>query len=158
MSKMGREFLRQQEQKFLYGRQGMKVLRIYDHLGELKKELNLYVEGGDFKWQSSYPEPVWLGTITLEEPGKEPEKPTESVSELLQPEPEITEEREADEVAQELAGQKDEGTPEFKEVKDEPKKNDRKRSRVKRSTPSASPERTQVIRQDDSGGDTTQGD
>ena len=51
----------------------MKVLRIYDHLGELKKEFSLYVEGEDFKWQSSYPEVVWLGTIALEELGKEPE-------------------------------------------------------------------------------------
>ena len=158
MSKMGREFLRQQEQKFLYGRQGMKVLRIYDHLGELKKELNLYVEGGDFKWQASVPEVIWLGTISLEDASKVPEKPSESVSEPLQPEFEVTEGQEADEVARELAGWKDEDEPEFKEVKDEPKKNDRKRSRVKRSTPSASPERTQVIRQDDSGGDTPKRD
>lgn len=66
----------------------MKVLRIYDHLGELKKEFNVYVEGEDFKWQSSYPEPVWLGTITLEELGKEPEKPGELMAqtEMLEPE------------------------------------------------------------------------
>ena len=51
----------------------MKVLRLYDHLGELKKEFNVYVEGEDFKWESSYPEPIWLGTIALEEVGKEPE-------------------------------------------------------------------------------------
>jgi len=114
----------------------MKVLRIYDHLGELKKELNLYVEGEDFKWQSSYPEPIWLGTITLEDAGTEPEKPSESASEPLQPEPEVKQE----------------------EVKDEPKSHDRKRSRVKRSTPSASPESTKGLHQDDPGGDTHQGD
>ena len=58
----------------------MKVLRIYDHLGELKKEFNVFVEGEDFKWQSGYPEPVWLGTISLEDAGKEPEaEPTPEV-------------------------------------------------------------------------------
>ena len=136
----------------------MKVLRIYDHLGELKKELNLYVEGEDFKWQSSYPEPVWLGTITLEEPGKEPEKPTESVSELLQPEFEVTEGQEADEVAQELAGQKDGDTPEFKEVKDEPEKDNRTRNRVKRSTPPASPESIKRVHKVDPGRGNNRGD
>jgi len=110
----------------------MKVLRIYDHLGELKKEFNLYVEGEDFVWQSSYPEVVWLGIITLEEPGKEPEKPTEVASEPLQPEPEVKEE----------------------EVKDEPKNHDRKRSRVKRSTPSASPESIKGLYKDDPGTNT----
>jgi len=136
----------------------MKVLRIYDHLGELKKELNLYVEGEDFKWQSSYPEPVWLGTITLEDAGKEPEKPSEVVSEPLQPEPvDVEEEIEARDRAFRNAHPED---PDYfvKEVKDEPKKDDRKRSRVKRTTSLASPESTKVIRQDDSRGDTTQGD
>ena len=51
----------------------MKVLRIYDHLGELKKELNIFVEGEDFKYQTVTPECIWLGTIVLEEAGKEPE-------------------------------------------------------------------------------------
>ena len=136
MSKMGREFLRQQEQKFLYGRQGMKVLRIYDHLGELKKELNLYVEGEDFKWQSSYPEPVWLGTITLEDAGTEPDAVPVLEQALSLVEPEVKEE----------------------EVKDVPKNHDGKRSRVKRSTPSASSGVAKVIHQDDSGGDTPKRD
>jgi len=49
----------------------MKVLRLYDYLGQLKKELDVYVEGEDFKWTASYPEAVWLGTIAIEEAGKE---------------------------------------------------------------------------------------
>ena len=136
----------------------MKVLRIYDHLGELKKELNLYVEGEDFGWVAPYPEVIWLGTIVLVEPGKEPGKPSEVVSGPLQPELETAEE--ADE---ELYGGKWNELmpkPEVKveEVKDEPKSHDRKRSRVKRSTPSASPESTKGLRQDDSGVVSPKGD
>ena len=136
----------------------MKVLRLYDHLGELKKEFNVYVEGEDFKWQSSYPEPVWLGTITLEDAGKEPEKPSEVVSEPLQPEveetlPEVIEEpSEPSEAVLEPSGKEPE------EVKDEPKKVHGKRSRVKGSSPSDYLKSVKVIRQDDSGGDTNQGD
>jgi len=114
----------------------MKVLRIYDHLGELKKEFSLYMVGNDFKWQASYPEPVWLGTITLQEAGTEPEEPAEQY--FTEPEPELE--------------------VKVEEVKDEPKSHDRKRSRVKGSTPSASPESTKRLHQDDFGRDTNQGD
>ena len=158
----------------------MKVLRIYDHLGELKKEFPVYVEGEDFKWQSSYPEPVWLGTITLEEAGTEPEKPSEGVSEggvaeVVEPSEGYLDtkvrcskcdwkgtNRECgfghDDfycpicLTQSLEVIKEE------EVKDEPEKDNRTRSRVKRSTPSASPESTKRLHQDDFGRDTNQGD
>jgi len=158
----------------------MKVLRIFDHLGELKKEFNLYVEGEDFKWQSSYPEPIWLGTITLEDAGKEPEEPSESVSELSQPEPVVTTdmphaaaeqyftepepEPEVTEEAEKVLGAVEEiyedpdAEAKFEEVKHEFKKHDRKRSRVKRSTPSASSKSTEGLHQDDPGGDTPKGD
>ena len=114
----------------------MKVLRIYDHLGELKKEFNVYVEGEDFKWQASVPEPVWLGTITLEEAGKEPEAEPTSEPEVVEPEPEVK----------------------VEEVKDEPKKVHRKRSRVQRVIPSSSSKSAEVVHQDDSPGDSNQGD
>jgi len=136
----------------------MKVLRIYDHLGELKKEFNLYVEGEDFKWVASYPEPVWLGTVTLEEPGKEPEaepipepeKITEITSELEELEEGLNSE------GMTLLESKMEKNVE--EVKDATKRNNGKRSRVKRSTPSASPESTEGLHQEDSPGNTNQGD
>ena len=136
----------------------MKVLRLYDHLGELKKEFNLYVEGEDFKWQSSYPEPVWLGTITLEDASKEPEKPSEVASEPLQLEPDYPPELDypPDGSGKEMERSLKEAKQE--EVKDVPKNHDRKRSRVKRSAPSASPESTEGLHQDDPGGDTPKGD
>ena len=136
----------------------MKVLRIYDHLGELKKELNLYVEGEDFKWQSSYPEPIWLGTITLEDAGTEPEKPSESASEPLQPEIEVTEENPLLPTERTAAIIREASEYLGEEVKGEPKKDDRKRSRVKRSTPSASPESTKGLYKNYFGGDTPKGD
>ena len=136
----------------------MKVLRIYDHLGELKKELNLYVEGEDFKWQSSYPEPVWLGTITLEEAGTEPEKPSEVASEPLQPEPEVTEENPLLPTERTAAIIREASEYLGEEVKDEPKSHDRKRSRVKRSTPPASSESTKGLYKNYFGGDTPKGD
>jgi len=158
----------------------MKVLRIYDHLGELKKEFNIYVEGEDFKWQASAPEPVWLGTITLgdypfpvditegvakelEEErakviGKEPEAEPTSEVVVVEPEPEA-------EVKTELVVKQvtdAQGLPRqrgsFKEVKDEPKKVHRKRSGVKRVVPPSHTKGTEVIPQDDSPGDANQGD
>jgi len=131
----------------------MKVLRIYDHQGILRKEFNLYVEGSDFKWEASYPEPVWLGTIILEDAGKEPEKPSEFVSVPLQPEPEVDEAYEAAvaDLQPEFYGSETEVTKE--EVKDEPKKVHGKRSRVKRSASPASPESTEGLPQKYSPGD-----
>lgn len=158
----------------------MKVLRIYDHLGELKKEFPVYVEGEDFKWHASVPEVLWLGTITLEKPDKEPvAEPTpipEVVSEAQleleseigmelapEPEPEQPEPETAEEADIELYGDKwnkPEPEPEVikEEVKDEPKKVHRKRSRVKRTSPSDYLKSVKVVRQDDSGGDTDKGD
>lgn len=136
----------------------MKVLRIYDHLGELKKEFNIYVVGNDFKWEASVPEVIWLGTISLEELGEVPvaERTPEFVA---VPEGEavdgLTEEEKVYEAA--LANQPLEVLRE-KEVKDEPEKVHRKRSRVKRATPSASPESTEGLPQDDSPGDNHQRD
>jgi len=136
----------------------MKVLRIYDHLGELKKEFPVYVEGEDFKWQSSYPEPVWLGTITLEEPGKEPEaEPTPEVV-VVEPLPEaIEEEKTEGEVIEDL---KDKKYPMQirEEEKVEPKKVHGKRSRVKRTSPPASPEGIEKLPQEDSPEDFNPGD
>ena len=43
----------------------MKFLQIYDHLGNLVKEFDVYVDGQDFNWAAPKPEPVWLGTIRL---------------------------------------------------------------------------------------------
>ena len=158
----------------------MKVLRIYDHLGELKKELNVFLEGDDFKWQSSYPECVWLGTISLEDAGKEPE-PVELYVPVEEP---ITEEEAKEmqvdiaidtmreqELALEVIKEADVG-PEIplvngitgdivtniEEVSNEPKKVHRKRSRVKRTHPSDYLKSVKVIRQDDPGADVTEGD
>jgi len=137
----------------------MKVLRIYDHLGELKKEFNVYVEGEDFKWESSYPEPIWLGTISLEEAGKEPEaEPTpeagveESILPQLSPEQEqeiveLREEAEAEavEIVKEAeANHKavveavvSAELSDIEEVKSEPKKLRAKGNRDKRAKPSS---------------------
>jgi len=136
----------------------MKVLRIYDHLGELKKEFNVYVEGEDFKWQASYPEPVWLGTILLEDAGKEPEKPSEVVSELLQPEPEPSPEEVEAEKPLKADTRQEEQVIRAMEVKDEPKKVHRKRGRVQRIISPGHTKSIEVIRKDDSSGDTNQGD
>lgn len=53
----------------------MKVLKLIDHTGQLMKQFNVYVEGEDFRWEASTPEPIWLGTITLQEIGVEQEEP-----------------------------------------------------------------------------------
>uniref|UniRef100_A0A6M3IDN9 Uncharacterized protein n=1 Tax=viral metagenome TaxID=1070528 RepID=A0A6M3IDN9_9ZZZZ len=130
----------------------MKVLRIYDHLGELKKEFNIYVEGEDFKWQSSYPEPLWLGTIALGEAGKEPEaEPTP------EPEPEVYQGKTYEEGLQEAIETTTiqdnfELAKKVEEVKHESKKNGRKRSRVKGTSPSDYLRSVKVIRQDDPSG------
>lgn len=44
----------------------MKKLRLYDHLGELVQEFNVFVEGEDFTWESSRPLAIWFGKIVLE--------------------------------------------------------------------------------------------
>ena len=150
----------------------MKVLRIYDHLGELKKELDIFVEGEDFTWSASYPEPVWLGTITLVDAGKEPEP-----VELYVPVEESITEEEAKEMQDDIAidamrEQEAEVEPEIplvdgtigdtaiktEEVESEPKKVHRKRSRVKGAHPSDYLKSLKVVRKDDTGGDTTEGD
>ena len=64
----------------------MKVLRLYNHYGVKQKEFNVYVEGQDFKWEASYPEAVWFGSITLEEVGKEPEAMPTPEPEVVEPE------------------------------------------------------------------------
>jgi len=179
----------------------MKVLRIYDHLGELKKEFNVYVEGSDFKWEASVPEVIWLGTISLEELGEVPvAEPTPELGdvevdierrdrefrekypedpEAVEPEPEVTKvvpSREGEPVKCSLCGwegkQRDcffghdsfvcpkcnrESIEDVMEVKDEPEKVHRKRSRVKRATPSASLGSTEGLSQVDSPGDTSKG-
>jgi len=43
----------------------MKYLQLYDHLGNLVKEFEVFVDGQDFTWAAPKPEPVWLGTIRL---------------------------------------------------------------------------------------------
>ena len=43
----------------------MKYLQLYDHLGNLVREFEVYVDGQDFNWAAPKPEPVWLGTIRL---------------------------------------------------------------------------------------------
>jgi len=135
----------------------MKVLRIYDHQGILRKEFNLYVEGSDFKWEASYPEPVWLGTIILEEAGKEPEKPPEFASVPLQPEP-SSEEVESEKMdRQEREWEEAKAKVKQEEIKDEPEKVHRKRSRVKRSASPASPESTEGLPQKYSPGDNHNG-
>jgi len=136
----------------------MKVLRIYDHRGELKKEFPIYVEGQDFKWLASVPEPIWLGTIALEEAGKEPE--AEPTPEVVVAEPEL-------EVETTDLGVIEIETPivaqvakhlEKKEVKDEPKKVHRKRSGVKGTFSPGNSKSAEIVRQDDSPGNANQGD
>ena len=114
----------------------MKVLRIYDHLGELKREFNVYVEGEDFVWQSSYPEPVWLGKIILCNPSEEYKEQQEMA--VIKEAEEVLETKE--------------------EVKSESKENIGKRSRVKGTSPSDYLKGVKVIRQDDSSSDSNQGD
>jgi len=158
----------------------MKVLRIYDHLGELKKELDIYVEGEDFKWTASYPEPVWLGTITLEDVGKEPE-PVEKFMPVEEPISEVDAEQMQTDIAidamreQEMAlevireaevepeiplvnGTIGDIATETEEVTNEPEKVHRKRSRKSRTHPSDYLKSIEVIRQDDPGTDVTEGD
>jgi len=43
----------------------MKYLQLFDHLGNLVKEFEVFVDGQDFTWAAPKPEPVWLGTIRL---------------------------------------------------------------------------------------------
>ena len=136
----------------------MKVLRIYDHLGELKKEFNLYVEGEDFKWIASYPEPVWLGTVTLEEAGTEPKAEPLPLPEVIEPEPMVAIEKVEEGQGKSSESVSGSSEQELEEVKDATKRNNGKRSRVKRSTPSASPESTEGLHQGDSPGATNQGD
>ena len=158
----------------------MKVLRLYDYLGQLKKELDVYVEGEDFKWTASYPEAVWLGTIAIEEAGKEPEAVPvlEQALSLVEPEKAIKEpepvelylpieepitEEEAEEMQVDIAidamREQEMATKDIKEeVESEPKKIHRKRSRVKGTHPSDYLKSLKVIREDDTGGDTNQGD
>jgi len=149
----------------------MKVLRIYDHLGELKKEFDVYVDGKDFRWVSSYPEPVWLGTISLEELGKESEiQPTPEV-EVAKPEPEeLTEEEELGQAPflRQIEGDigavdKEEATikPPFttalinteeskeEEVKHEPKKGTRQARRRKGNISAGSVEESQNLSEKD---------
>ena len=155
----------------------MKVLRIYDHLGELKKELNLFVEGEDFKWTASYPEPVWLGTITLEDVGKEPEpvelyvpveepitkELTEDELELREikyrmenPEdPDFGEEAEVEPEIPLVNGTIGDTATNIEEVENEPKKVHRKRSRKSGTHPSDYLKSIKVVREDDTGGDTS---
>lgn len=116
----------------------MKVLRLYDHLGELKKEFNVYVEGEDFKHQESYPIPIWLGTIVLEEAGKEPEKPEEVVPEAVEPEPEKASVEDVLDLTAVVEEKLMEAEEKVEEVKSESKKLRRKSNRDKRAKPSSS--------------------
>lgn len=158
----------------------MKILRIYDHLGELKKELNVFVEGADFKWQANYPECVWLGTITLEDAGKEPEKPGELVVEIVESDSETTIEElaEQQEVVVEKetheveAATEEEVEPQApfttqlitteelseKEEGDEPKRLHGKRGRKSGTHPSDYLKSIEVIRKDDTRGNIDKGD
>jgi len=43
----------------------VKRLILYDHLGQKKLELDVYVEGQDFTWESPTPQAYWLGQILL---------------------------------------------------------------------------------------------
>lgn len=153
----------------------MKVLRIYDHLGELKKEFNIYAVGNDFKWEASVPEVIWLGTISLEELGEPPvaERTPEviavvteikaplgefideqlAIAEAEAKEPEPVDEVELAMDKADAEAQLEEIEAKIEEVKDEPEKVHRKRSRVKRATPPASPESTERLPQNDSPGD-----
>ena len=72
----------------------MKYLQIYDHLGNLIKEFEVYVDGQDFNWAAPKPEPVWLGTIRLVA-----EKAAGQVEPTPEPELELTYEREHPEEA-----------------------------------------------------------
>lgn len=58
----------------------MKYLQLYNHLGNLVKEFEVYVDGKDFDWAAQKPEPVWLGTIRLSnEKAAVPVEPTPEV-------------------------------------------------------------------------------
>jgi len=98
----------------------VKYLQLFDHLGNLVKEFEVYVEGNDFEWAAIKPEPVWVGTIRLSavkaalpvEPTPEPSLPLsvlvepehfgepEPEAELVEPEPELTSEEGAELEAQ----------------------------------------------------------
>jgi len=136
----------------------MKVLRIYDHLGELKKEFQVYVEGEDFMWQASYPEPVWLGRIVLEDAGKEPSKPIEELSRPLESGLVVEEVAITGEFAPEPEVIEPKPKVEEKEVKDESKSVYRKRGRVKRTTPPGDTKSVKTIHQDNARSDSNKGD
>jgi len=57
----------------------VKKLRLYDHLGQLVKEFDVYVEGQSFTWRSPQPEAIWLGTITLQDVDEEVEAVKEPI-------------------------------------------------------------------------------
>lgn len=130
----------------------MKVLRIYDHLGILKKEFPVYVEGNDFKWEASVPEVIWLGTIALCDfevmLGAEPTP--EAEAEVI--EPEVLER--AEQMRELISEPEPEPEPEVKqeEVNHEPKAVHGKRSRVKRAKASSDDKSTKAIPQGDNGG------
>jgi len=66
----------------------MKYLQIYDHLGNLVKEFEVFVDGQDFTWAAPKPEPVWLGTIRLSaSKAAEPIEPTPEVVAVEREEP-----------------------------------------------------------------------
>jgi len=62
----------------------VKKLRLYDHLGQLVKEFDVYVEGQSFTWRADKPEAIWLGTITLQDVDEKVEEVEEAA-----PEPEV---------------------------------------------------------------------
>jgi len=77
----------------------MKYLQLYDHLGNLVKEFEVFVDGQDFSWAATMPVAVWLGTIRLVA-----EKAAGEVEPTPEPEPEVKE-PEGVEVPEEVAKQ-----------------------------------------------------
>lgn len=59
----------------------MKKLILYNHLGEKVLELETFVEGQDFTWESLAPTPYWLGKILLVDKEPEPEEKAEAALE-----------------------------------------------------------------------------
>lgn len=53
----------------------MKKLILYNHIGTKLLDLEVFVEGQDFVWQSPKPVAFWLGKICLVDKEPEPEQP-----------------------------------------------------------------------------------
>lgn len=73
----------------------MKKLIFYDHNGNKLLELEVFVDGQDFSWQSPRPQAFWFGKVLLVDQEPEPEEKVEvaTTTVALEVVPEVKEEK-----------------------------------------------------------------